>query len=176
MNWMIKIMKIFAVAVIIVVLASLVYELLFSMDKAREFEVNTPAQSQHLLIATQGSTFKDAVLTGLIAYFKTQDVYIKVIDVHHLDQIEPQDWQAICLIHTWENQKPPKVVQTFVDKAQDHRRLVTLTTSTFGGFKMEEVDGISGASKMHAVDQVTSELIGLIKRRMKSSKVSMQTY
>ena len=34
----------------------------YSMDEAKPFEVNAPSAREHVLIATQGSAFKDAVV------------------------------------------------------------------------------------------------------------------
>lgn len=43
--------------------------------------------------------------------------------------------------------KPPPVVQAFVDRLQARDKLVVLTTSGAGDFKLEGVDAISAASQ-----------------------------
>ena len=173
MNWLIRVTKIFAIVLVVVILASWLYSQIFSMDKAEEFEVNDLDFNQHLLIATQGSKFKDSLLVGLVNHFKEKEVYIKVIDVHQLPPIEIKDWNAICLIHTWENQKPPKVVESFVDRVQEPSRIVTFATSTFGGFKIKEVDGFSGASRLSEVPSVTQILISKLEQLLKEERLTL---
>ena len=135
------------------------YKTTYSMDEARSFVVNTPESSKTLLVATQGSTFKDSLVSGLVAHFRERDLFIKVIDVRELERIEPTQWDAICLIHTWENWKPPLVVDQFVKRSKTKDRLVVLTTSGAGRYKMEEVDAITGASEMANVATWTQEMI-----------------
>ena len=53
------------------------YLLDHSMHPARAFEVNSPAASQKVLIATQGSAFKDSIVAGVVAHLRERQVYIK---------------------------------------------------------------------------------------------------
>lgn len=122
------------------------YRIHYSMSAARPFEVNDPLSSPRVLIATQGSQFKDAVVAGLVDHLKTRAAYIKVIDVSALPGVDAGEWNAIVLIHTWEMRKPPKEVTAFVERASSSGKLVVLTTSGAGTFKMDGVDAISSAS------------------------------
>lgn len=122
------------------------YWVFFSMSAARAFEVNDPHSTQRVLIATQGSEFKDAVVAGVVEHLKARAAYVKVIDVSGLSGVNEGEWNAIVLVHTWEMRKPPKDVRAFVDRSRSSGKLVVLTTSGAGIFKMDGVDAISSAS------------------------------
>jgi uncharacterized protein (DUF849 family) len=71
-----------------------------------------------------------------------------VIDVSALAGIQETSWDAIVVIHTWQMRKPPAAVKEFVDQARGRDRLLVLTTSGAGDFRMPGVDAISAASVM----------------------------
>lgn len=123
------------------------YQNRYAMEEVKAFEVNNINLSKKLLIATQGSEFKNTITAGLVEYFKGESVYIKVIDVSDLEKMDPDAYDAITLIHTWEYWKPPPSVQYFIDKNQDAKnKMVILTTSGEGSYKMDEVDALTGES------------------------------
>ena len=141
------------------------YKYEYSMNIAEEFEVNSPSYSQKLLIATQGSDFKDEVTKGVVNYYKKDSVYIKVIDVTALAGIDPARYNAILVIHTWENWKPPLDVEFFINRTRDiQNKIIVLTTSGKGSYKMEDVDAITGESKL----KNTSTYISKITKRLES--------
>ncbi len=135
------------------------YKITYSMEEAKAFEVNTPESSRTLLIATQGSEFKDSIVTGIVEHFKVDDLYINVIDIHELDRTDPYMWDAICLIHTWEYSQPPEAIENFLDNNQGMDRIVILTTSGDGRYKMKGVDALTGASVLENVPLYTELLI-----------------
>ena len=134
-----------AFSMTLVTLTSL-YSSVFGEVKSVKF---SPDLDLKLLIATQGSTFKNKITSNITDYYKNDSIYIKVIDVSQLPEINPINYEAIVLIHTWENWKPPKEVQSFIEKNisnQDH--IVVLTTSGKGSYKMKDMDAITGESKI----------------------------
>jgi hypothetical protein len=122
------------------------YRLHFSMSTARAFEVNDPRSSPRVLIASQGSEFKDAIVARVVEQLKARAAYVRVIDVSALPGIDDGEWNAIVVLHTWEMRKPPREVQAFVDRARGSGKLVVLTTSGAGDFKIDGVDAMSSAS------------------------------
>lgn len=134
------------------------YRLHYSMDVARAFEVAGSPAGPKTLIAAQGSAFKDAVTTGLVEHLRRRSASVKVIDVSGLGSIQPQDWDVIVVIHTWEMRKPPTEVQALVDRMQEKDNLVVLTTSGAGNSKLAGVDAISAASRMVDVPARVAEM------------------
>jgi len=123
------------------------YQYRYSMDVVEPYEINSPNLKKKLVIATQGSNFKDKLTEGIVNHYASNSVYIKVIDITTLNDIEPKDFDALVIIHTWENWKPPAVVKMFIDRNKTIQdRIVVVTTSGEGSYKMEDVDAIVGAS------------------------------
>lgn len=141
------------------------YKYEYSMEVAQEFEVNSPELNLKLLVATQGSEYKNEVTKGVVNYYKKDSVYIKVIDVTSLASIDPSHYNAIVVIHTWENWQPPAEVELFIDKTKDiQNKIIVLTTSGEGSYKMEGVDAITGESKL----ENTNTYINQITKRLES--------
>ncbi len=136
------------------------YKQNYSMEVAESYEVNTPALNQKLLIATQGSVFKDAIVEGIINHYKSNSIFVKVVDISVLDSTDASEFDAILLVHTWEYGKPPEKVQSFMDKNQGLKdKLVVLTTSGEGTEKMEGVDAITGESIISDVSLFVDKVV-----------------
>lgn len=138
------------------------YRIHFSMDPVTGFTVNEPSSERRILIATQGSAFKDAVVAGTVEKLRQRPIFIRVIDVNDLANVNSKEWDAIVVLHTIEYGKAPAAAQTFVDRAGDSRKVVVLSTSGRGDFKIEGVDAISSASRMTDVPARVDELLGRI--------------
>ena len=147
------------------------YQYRYAMHVAQHFTVNTINQETKLLIATQGSEFKNKVTEGIIRYFKTDSIYIEVIDITYLQEIDPRTFDAIVLIHTWENWKPPVEIKSFVERTTAYKhKIVVMTTSGEGTYKMNEVDAIVGESILENVPLVTNKIIAKIKLILESKE------
>jgi len=149
-------------AIATLVLASIAfagwYRIRYSMGVARAFEVNDPRAAQRVLIATQGSEFKDALVVELVAHLEAREAYVRVVDISALPGVEPGEWQAIVILHTWEIGKPPAEVKNFVARTRDSGKLVVLTTSGAGDFRLDGIDAISSASVMADVPARAAEI------------------
>ncbi|MDL5510485.1 hypothetical protein QSE00_01570 [Arenibacter sp. M-2] len=136
------------------------YQNEYAMDHVQEYEVNSPRENSKLLLATQGSEFKNAITTSIVDYYKTKSVYIKVMDVSALVGVNPSNYDALLLIHSWENWKPPSAVKSFMDRTMNYRdKMVVLTTSGKGSYKMEGVDAFTGESILDETPMYVGEII-----------------
>jgi hypothetical protein len=122
------------------------YSVQHSMEEALPMEINNKGLSQRVLIATQGSKFKNAVVEETIGRLKSLPIYIKVVDVGQLTNVNEGEWSAIVILHTWEYGKPQKDALDFVQRASLKNKIVVLCTSGSGKEKMEGIDGITSAS------------------------------
>jgi hypothetical protein len=127
------------------------YQAHYSMTTARSFDVGTPSSAQHVLIATQGSLFKDALVAGITKHLSSRPIYISVIDVSKLPNVRESDWDAIVLIHTWEYSKPQTDAKAFIDRLHGYNRIVVVATSGSGKASIPGVDVISAASVVSEV-------------------------
>ncbi|WP_420577716.1 hypothetical protein [Ekhidna sp.] len=131
----------------------------YAMEPVTTYEVNDPSLENNVLIATQGSEYKNAVEEGVVAYLEPMEVYVRVIDVFQLPEQETEKWDAIVIIHTWEYSKPPEVVNEFLKMNYDPTKVFVITTSGSGEEEMEGVDAITGASKMDNVKRDIDSVI-----------------
>ncbi|MCF4101126.1 hypothetical protein L1I30_05575 [Gillisia sp. M10.2A] len=133
------------------------YTVEYSMEKAEEYEINSSKLPNRILIATQGSEFKNALTIELVKKLKNDSVFIKVIDISSLKGTQPESYNAIVIIHTWENRKPPKAVADFVEIAET-TKLVVVTTSGQGDSKMKGIDAITGESRLEDAPIVVEKI------------------
>lgn len=139
------------------------YQYEYSMDQVYAYSIHSPNLDTKLLIATQGSAFKDAVTSGIINHYKQDSVYIEVIDVSDLYKINPENYNALVIIHTWENWKPPKEVEKFIGRVGlKQANIIVLTTSGAGDSKMEGIDALTGESRLDRAASYSS----LINKRL----------
>ncbi|NHF59607.1 hypothetical protein FK220_009665 [Flavobacteriaceae bacterium TP-CH-4] len=154
-----KILSVLVVMMVVFFVFLFWYQQRYSMDRVTAYEVNTPALENSLLIATQGSDFKNALTQELVNYYKTRATYIKVIDVHELTEIDMDAFNAIVIMHTWENWKPPEPVAAFIEENKEQRnRMVVVATSGEGSYKIEGVDALTGESIIENVPQYVNKI------------------
>ena len=128
------------------------------MHVTEEYEINEPdAAGTHVLIATQGSEFKDKLTDSIIEKMESLNYYIRVVDISKLTSIESNQWDALIVIHTWEYANPPRAVKEFVVEIDDQSKLVLITTSGDGGETIDGVDGIAAASIPTDVEKYAQE-------------------
>jgi hypothetical protein len=130
-----------------------------SMQPARAFEAGAPQAPTRVLIATQGSVFKDAVVASVVEYLKRRQTYVKVVDVSTLADVKAADWSAVLVIHTWQYGKPPTSVGEFAGREGAVRNVVVMTTSGSGKERLAGVDAVSAASVDQDAATRASELI-----------------
>ncbi|MCM4173902.1 hypothetical protein DHD32_20745 [Arenibacter sp. TNZ] len=136
------------------------YQQEYAMDVVQNYEVNSPVGNSKLLIATQGSEFKNTITTAIVDYYKSESVYIKVIDVSSLVDVDLMNYDALLVIHTWENWNPPASIKSFMDRTVEERdKMVVLTTSGQGTYRMEGIDAITGESIMDETPMYVGKII-----------------
>lgn len=141
----------------------------YSMDRVEPFQVNSQQLDQKIAIATQGSKFKNKITKTIIDHYEKDSIFINVIDVSSLYEIDPKDYDAIVLIHTWENWKPPAEVQLFIDRTKGYKeRIIVVTTSGEGTAKMEDIDAITGESILKNATLLADNVIIRLKALLKT--------
>lgn len=138
------------------------YVLQHHMGKVEPYEQGNASSPQHVLIATQGSPFKDSLVEALLAQLAAKPVHVRVIDVAELQSINASRWQAIVIVHTWEIGRAPHAVRTFVARQAAADKIIDVTTSGSGHEKLPGIDVISSASVMRDVPALASQIIARI--------------
>ncbi len=136
------------------------YEYTYSMDTVIPFEMNDPNLETKVLIASQGSRFKDSLVQRILRYYDKDSIYFKVIDAYTLFTVNINKWDAILIINSWEYASPPRNVKKFI-KNHPHQTDKLIILSTVGSYNMvlKDVDMISGESIIEKIPQYTDIII-----------------
>ena len=137
------------------------YRFLFSQGVAESFEVNDPGLPQKVLIASQDSSFKNALVSGIIAELKEKPIYISVVDISALPKINEDDWNAFVVINMCQSSSLQPDVKDYLAQAQKPDRIVLLTTSGSGDWKPEAspVDSMSAASQKVNAEALAAQIL-----------------
>ncbi len=148
-----KVLKIFLIIVGIIVVALIVlfgiYLILNRQSVVEPFAVGNPGLEKKVLIASQGSDFKNAVVESLTTHLENRQVYAKVIDVTSLGEVNEDEWDALVVIHTTEQWKLQPDVDEYLARAQNMDKVILVTTSGSGDWKTDkyDVETITSASR-----------------------------
>ncbi len=136
--------------VVLFLIAFGVYLFVNIQDVAEAFEVGSLDSGRKILVASQGSKYKNLMVDTLISRLKGEDVYISVIDISGLKEINQEDWDAEIIIHTTEGYRLPEVVKEYLRRVKSPDEVMLLITSGSGEWKPEDckVDIITSASKV----------------------------
>lgn len=171
MSWVKKPLIGIGILLVAAVIFAFVYRAVYSMEEASGFQVNTPSAELKLFIATQGSSFKDELVSRLVDSLKNESLYIRVDDITELAHTNVEDWTAMLIIHTWEYSRPPKVISDFVNNHDKLGHAVFFGTSGDGRFKMEGYNAISGASRKSRLGEFYDQILKKLKPLLDSTAV-----
>jgi hypothetical protein len=130
------------------------------MDTITSRQINSEALETKILIATQGSDFKSAIVSNIENRYKRDSVFLKIIDVNILDNVNPGEYQVIVILHTWEYGKPPSAVKKFLEQNSANKdKIIVLTSSGEGTNKIEGVDALTGESILENAGNYSDRII-----------------
>ena len=157
---------------VITLLAAGCYRTLFAQKVAHTFDVNSPDLATHLLIATQGSAFKDAVVAALVKELEQRPIYIKIIDVSDLSTIVEAEWQAFVIVNTCQSGQLQPDVAAFLMRTAIPANVMLATTSGSGRWQPEGpvTDSISSASRKGHVQFIVTEIVSQVTGILEKSK------
>ncbi len=136
------------------------YEYRYSMDTVIPFEVNSPKLQTKVLIASQGSRFKDSLVQGILRHYQKDTIYFKVIDVYTMFTVNIDKWDALVIINSWEYGSPPRNVKKFIKNHPDQLdKLIILSTVGSSNIALKDVDVISGESIIEKTPKYTSIVV-----------------
>jgi hypothetical protein len=127
-------------------------------------EIGTSYYTRRVLLATQYSEFKEAVVTRLLESFKDDPVYFKVIDVRDLKQESTEPYQAVFIANTCIAWRLNSHVVDFLEKTREKEKVILLTTVGGKNWQPEVagVDAITSASNRVKVEEVAEVIIDRI--------------
>ena len=125
------------------------YLIEFYPRTAESFEINSPDEPTRILVATQGSEFKNGLVAAVCDRLRKQPVHVKVIDVSGLDDIETDEWNKVLVINTAMMNIMSGPARRLVARGEGLENVLLFVTSGGGDFKPADlaVDALSGASR-----------------------------
>lgn len=113
-----------------------------------------------VVIANEGSYFKDSITHILVRHYEHKSVQVKVIPISLLPKIDLKDYSAVVIIHSLYTWRPPPEVEHFIkNQIACTEKIVVFTTSSNGTYKMDNVDAITGASRIKEATIYTNKII-----------------
>ncbi len=116
-----------------------------------------------VLIASQFSKFKSAVVTAVVAQFEADSIPFEKVSIYDLPKIDEKEWSVIVIIHAWEFFQAHRSVREFLKNSENLDRVVVFTTSGDGDITVKGVDGISAASRMEDLPQQVERIVYKVK-------------
>jgi hypothetical protein len=139
----------------------------YRMDPVQELDLPVEDARAEVLLATQGSAYKDAVTDGLATQLRAEQVHVRIIDVGQLPAVDPTNWDAVVVLHTWEMWEPEPHAAAFVARYPDRANIIVLSTSGSGDMRLDSVDGISSASAVADVPTDVERLMEALRRHIR---------
>ncbi|HLW31595.1 MAG TPA: hypothetical protein VKX40_04985 [Aequorivita sp.] len=165
-----KIILVLTIIILTFIVIGFWYRAEYSMKAISQEQIHSDRLETKILIATQGSDFKRAIVTNIKNHYSLDSVFLKIVDVKELIDINPQDYDAVVILHTWEYGNPPSSVKDFIMKNQEYKqKFVVLATSGQGTNRIEGIDALSGESIIVNASDYSDEIIGRIAKIIKSS-------
>lgn len=136
--------------------ALVIYVILYYPRKAEAFEFNASPTAKQILIATQGSQFKNVLSEALIDTLRKSSVRIKGIDVGSLSEVNDADWDRILIVNSFIIQLN-KHIDRFIHRAQTTENILVYVTSGGADWLPQpklQVDALTSASRMEYIDDL----------------------
>ena len=167
MNKWIKILLIgISIPVILFIILISVYILMNWQGVIEPYQTGNPNATLKVLIASQGSEFKNNLLENILQKLDNDTIYLSVIDCTSLQKENASEWNAIIIIHTTKAHKIPRYVSRFLGSLPDFSNIVLISTSGGGDEVITEfeIDAISTASRMSETSNIADRAFAKVER------------
>lgn len=160
-----NILVFFGIIALLLAAFAMWYRATYKMEEISAYSVNSEEMPNKIAIATQGSAFKEAVVTNVINQYKKDSVYINVFDISNLATLSFDQYDAIIIIHTWEYGNPPQEVSNFIEAHKAAKdKLIVFSTSGQGINKIEGIDALSGESILENASDYSDAIIEKVEK------------
>lgn len=157
-KWIKILIAIIATPVVLFLILLAVYVLVNRQGVIEPFQIGNPTAKNKILIASQGSEFKNKLVENLVDHLNNNENYLSIVDCTTLENENDKDWDAIIIIHTLQIHIMPEEAQVFLSEVNDLSKVMLVSTSGAGDDKVEgfEVDAISSASREAALPVIVN--------------------
>ncbi len=132
------------------------------------------ASNQKVLVATQNSKFKRAVVSEIYDGLNQNSIYLKIIDVKALKHHTAAEFSAVVIINRCMAGRPDPRVESFIDHEPQKNKIIVLTTGIQESWKPDApgVDAITSASVLDKSDQIARSIVKRVLARVNSKVAS----
>ena len=127
---------------------------------------------KRILIATERSEFKDAVVQKIVAKSEEEGWFVKATDLRELPEEPTAEYQAVAIVNTCKAGRLSRHVRKVLDVADEQARgkMILLTTAGDEDWQanVPGVDAITSASKEGKADAVAEIMIEKVNARLAS--------
>ena len=175
-KWIKILIAIIATPVLLAGILLATYVLVNQQGVIEPFQVGNPNAENKILIASQGSEFKNDLVENLVGQLKGNQNYFSVIDCTTLGNENDEDWDAVIIIHTLQIHLMPEEAETFLSEVDDMSKVLLISTSGAGDDKVEnfDVDGISSASRNTAIPIIAKWVSKKLEEKFKNQLASFE--
>jgi len=143
-----------------------IYIYLYYPRNVSSFELHTPHPTKNILLATQGSDFKNTLITNLCDSLSESSFYIKGIDVDRLPDVNDDEWDRILIVNTF-MVRLNRRVDHFLDRNDSPDHVLLYVTSGGADWQPQpdlKVDAITSASRKEHINDVTSLILDWVRK------------
>jgi hypothetical protein len=118
------------------------------------------AGEARVLIANQGSEFKDAVVEKLRDEMRESSISFTVQKLNTLGRVKPEEWDAVVILHAVKIGSINKNVERFFNRIDDYSKVIVCTTCGDKDRVSEKygIDSITAASKKEEVSILAQQI------------------
>ena len=122
------------------------------------------ATKNKVLIATQKTKFKQAVVSEIYDELKRNSINMRIVDVKNLKSQSAGEFSAVVIISKSMAGRPDPRVESFIDRYPQKDKFIVLTTGIGGGWKPDNpgVDAITSASAMNHHDRIARAIVNKV--------------
>lgn len=142
-----------------------IYNFLQDPDSIKpSYSINAEGRKDNVLIATEGSNFKESVLEKVVDFCKGNGISLSIINVSQLTDIEAKNWDGIIILSAIINYKLDPAIDKFLENNQDYNEIFMYNTSTSTVLEKgdRKIDAITSASKETNINKCASAIINFI--------------
>ena len=117
-----------------------------------------------ILIASQQSKFKRALVAEIRTALQKKQYYIKIIDVKALRDESIHNYHAVVIINKCMAGRPDPRVEDYILEATQKHKIILLTTGVMEAWKpdSEKVDAMTAASKLSESNRIARIITGKV--------------
>jgi hypothetical protein len=122
------------------------------------------AYNRKVLVATQSSKFKQAVVAEIHDQLNQNSIYLKIVDVRGLKNQSGAEFSAVVIINKCMAGRPDPRVESFIDREPQKNKIIVLTTGIRDSWKPDApgVDAITSASVLDKSDQIARSIVNRV--------------